>query len=635
MEFEDIVDMDWLNSNTTTDEESLLMSTCSPSLVPIKSEPIDSFPSTTPNSTDYCHDPSLYGFSDQSLMWQHDFTTTTTDLEMLDPTSPCSPASSSVPDKQELSSSLSSQEKAPQSQPTPSHTPPPSSAPMPELVMPSTEHIKQLIEIAKHHLALREQQQQQQQIQGVHPKQKLLQDNNNNSKGKQQGQKEQEISQQSGDLQRLYNETAPISFFVHPTAVSTVPETVAPESLLMKSTTTSNDVSITTSTAAASSSTKAKSSTKVKQENAKASSPLPSSSSSQQQLTTTNTEDQQEPTVSSNRRASSVSLAGGTADEAMTLEAYAVSDGIDIKKLTPKERRQLRNKISARNFRVRRKEYISTLEAQVDEHKKHAQQLKGKLDNVEDENKQLRLEVDSLRRQNQLLQQQVQKNNAGPSSPGSPRVSSPIPKPSLNKDISMLGSKASETYRHDTRILVSNAVMPVWDFDRIFTSQRQQRQYPWMMQQQHQQYKKNKKMMITSGNHQKKNAMKLVAPTMATPEQVLQLGGYILTLFVQLHSTSTSSASSATPSSFIIELDDNEDQVVEEQDVPLLPDDRDFTSSQSDAWEKQPTAAVPPPTFASPAYMEYLYDTLIMSALTTNTHTDKSFWWWDTPMFHP
>lgn len=39
----------------------------------------------------------------------------------------------------------------------------------------------------------------------------------------------------------------------------------------------------------------------------------------------------------------------------MSLEAYAETDGIDIKKLSSKERRQLRNKISARNFRVRRK----------------------------------------------------------------------------------------------------------------------------------------------------------------------------------------------------------------------------------------------------------------------------------------
>jgi hypothetical protein len=39
----------------------------------------------------------------------------------------------------------------------------------------------------------------------------------------------------------------------------------------------------------------------------------------------------------------------------ISLETYAESDGIDIQKLTSKEKRQLRNKISARNFRVRRK----------------------------------------------------------------------------------------------------------------------------------------------------------------------------------------------------------------------------------------------------------------------------------------
>ncbi|ORZ23977.1 hypothetical protein BCR42DRAFT_401961 [Absidia repens] len=95
-------------------------------------------------------------------------------------------------------------------------------------------------------------------------------------------------------------------------------------------------------------------------------------------------------------------------DDIGTLEAYAESDGIDIKKLTPKERRQLRNKISARNFRVRRKEYITTLEQQVNDHKKHADSLAEQLGRMEGENKQLRQEVDTLKRQNLLLQQQQQ-----------------------------------------------------------------------------------------------------------------------------------------------------------------------------------------------------------------------------------
>ncbi|KAI9488208.1 hypothetical protein BDB00DRAFT_61123 [Zychaea mexicana] len=625
MEFEDIVDMDWLNSNTTTDE-SLLTSSSSPSMAPIKSEPLHAF-SPSAALSDYCHD-SLYGFSDQPIMWRNDFPST--DLDMLEAT-PCSPASSSLPDKQE--SSQQRQEKnvaavAPAQPPI---------APMSELVMPSTEHIKQLIEIAKRHLALREQQQQeenpkqeQQQQQQQPQAQEKQQQQQQHVIKQEEPEKAQEISQQSGDLQRLYNETAPMSFFVHPTAVSTVPDTVAPESLMKSSSPTPASTSTSTSTTRTTTTTAAAAAAmpdSPRDERAFSPSPPPTSAPAQ---------------ASANRRASSVSLAGGLTDEAMTLEAYAVSDGIDIKKLTPKERRQLRNKISARNFRVRRKEYINTLEAQVDEHKKHAERLKTRLDDVEEENKQLRLEVDSLRRQNQLLQQQQQPKSsssssnsvvAGPSSPGSPRVSSPIPKPNLNKDISMLGSKASETYRHDTRILVSNAVMPVWDYDRIFTAQQQQQQQQQQQKQQQQQQQQ------------------ILAP----PEQVMHLAGYILSMFVQLHgsssaatTTTTTTTTSATDASHsllassssptIVELSENGEEQVQMSssssssnifDAPLLPDDRDFSSE--DAWEK---ATAVPPTAASPAYMEYLYDTLIMSALSSNAHTDKSFWWWDTPAFH-
>ncbi|CEP20174.1 hypothetical protein [Parasitella parasitica] len=111
----------------------------------------------------------------------------------------------------------------------------------------------------------------------------------------------------------------------------------------------------------------------------------------------------------------------------MSLEAYAETDGIDIKKLTSKERRQLRNKISARNFRVRRKE------GQVDDHKKANEQLLHRLNAVEEENKQLRMQLDSLKRQNHQL----------------------VGDSNLDKDLSILGSKASDTYRQDTSILVS------------------------------------------------------------------------------------------------------------------------------------------------------------------------------------
>ncbi|KAG1518741.1 hypothetical protein G6F49_003101 [Rhizopus delemar] len=66
------------------------------------------------------------------------------------------------------------------------------------------------------------------------------------------------------------------------------------------------------------------------------------------------------------------------------------------KSMTSKERRQMRNKISARNFRVRRKEYISQLEQKLDEHEKTIHSLK-------EENTKLRKANEELMQQ--LLQQ--------------------------------------------------------------------------------------------------------------------------------------------------------------------------------------------------------------------------------------
>ncbi|KAG0240256.1 hypothetical protein BGW41_007095 [Actinomortierella wolfii] len=71
----------------------------------------------------------------------------------------------------------------------------------------------------------------------------------------------------------------------------------------------------------------------------------------------------------------------------------------DLKKMTSKERRQLRNKISARNFRVRRKEYISTLEGQVQQHKTEARHLREAVTLVQEENLRLKKELEDVKRQ--------------------------------------------------------------------------------------------------------------------------------------------------------------------------------------------------------------------------------------------
>ncbi|KAF9206254.1 hypothetical protein BGZ49_002745 [Haplosporangium sp. Z 27] len=69
----------------------------------------------------------------------------------------------------------------------------------------------------------------------------------------------------------------------------------------------------------------------------------------------------------------------------------------ELKKMTSKERRQLRNKLSARNFRVRRKEYIVTLEKQVKEARKEAADLQRRLIQSELNCQFLRQELETTR----------------------------------------------------------------------------------------------------------------------------------------------------------------------------------------------------------------------------------------------
>ena len=257
MNFEDIVDMDWLNSNTTNDN------TLSPAS--IQDDQMASFP-----TANYSTDNALYAFSDPSLFWPNDLTASSNDLGFkFDLQQPQSGVIGPVPSDKQTTV------QQPESK-------------LPELVMPSTEHIKQLIEIAKQHLALREQQQKLQ-VQG----------------------EPTGFTPGALPIPALFATSA-----TNPSTTSlpsTMPNTVSPESL-MKGAVDDMDE---------------------------------------------DTQHGNNNNMGDNKKSSSISGASRAAsvipEETMTLEAYAESDGIDIKKLTPKERRQLRNKISARNFRVRRK----------------------------------------------------------------------------------------------------------------------------------------------------------------------------------------------------------------------------------------------------------------------------------------
>ncbi|KAI7899886.1 uncharacterized protein BX663DRAFT_519821 [Cokeromyces recurvatus] len=413
--------------------------------------------------------------------------------------------------------------------------------------IPTTEQIKQLIEIAKKQLALREQLQQlqQQSIQISH----------------------QPLFHALTNTQVEVQTAAPSTIFAPP------PPIPPPSS----STTTTTAANMTTNTNTTITTTPNSNSDSNLTTTTSVTSPS-FITSTDMTLTPIKLETISEETAinkekkinnnNNNRKESFASMS----EESISLEAYAEADGIDLKKLTPKERRQLRNKISARNFRVRRKEYISTLEGQVNEHKIQAEALKEKLTKVEDENKKLRKEMDYLKKQNQILQQQLQQQQSieqqqsknpvsSTSSSSSPRISSPLPKPNLNKDISILGTKATESYRQqDNCILVSNAVMPVWDYNAIL----------------------NKPLV---------------------PDYIQQIVAQFLLSMIQLTTKTTMSCETTCI------------QQENEYKLPLMPDERDFGSPK----EKK----------SSPD-MEDLYDVLIESSLiNSNSVSDKLFLWWD------
>ncbi|KAI9225638.1 MAG: hypothetical protein DHS80DRAFT_33507 [Piptocephalis tieghemiana] len=74
-------------------------------------------------------------------------------------------------------------------------------------------------------------------------------------------------------------------------------------------------------------------------------------------------------------------------------------------RLTPKERRQLRNKISARNFRSRRKRYVANIEKMVAEQRADIARLTSQLRVADDTTRSLREELRTLRKQCQDMMQ--------------------------------------------------------------------------------------------------------------------------------------------------------------------------------------------------------------------------------------
>lgn len=366
MTFEDIVDMDWLDSHS------------------IKGEPMDLFPNDYVDfnhylSTDLLSPKLEHASSPPPLL----MASSPPSSMMTTPATSCSAAAA-------LAAATT--------------TPPP------PLTFPTTEQIKQLIELAKHQLALRAAQTSANSNTNSNNSNKA--DAASSSSSLDESNKPQTPSTDSAvassdsssspSTSHLAAHLADTNLFANNT---NLPDTVSPESLMKPA-------------AEQQLQTMSSKSTLIKSELDGVNSPSSLDKNVSTPMDTTEESSSSSLGSSSTKTkktSSSLSPSGSTSngrrdsllgDDIGSLEAYAESDGIDIKKLTPKERRQLRNKISARNFRVRRKEYITTLEQQVSDHKKHAEGLAERLGMMENENKQLRQEVDTLKRQNLLLQQQ-------------------------------------------------------------------------------------------------------------------------------------------------------------------------------------------------------------------------------------
>ncbi|CAI2175602.1 14393_t:CDS:2 [Funneliformis geosporum] len=175
---------------------------------------------------------------------------------------------------------------------------------------------------------------------------------------------------------------------------------------------------------------------------------------------------------------------------------------VDLKKLSSKERRQIRNKISARNFRVRRKE--TTKEQQQEE----INILKQALVHLQEENKKLQQEVDKLRKQqdtksivtsppspphipspssaskdnnninlslskitsnNGKISRSIVNQNKG-TMPSMPQPSSPTSRylviPNVNKDASPSSSSANKKTWQDSRVRVQTTFIPEFSLDK-------------------------------------------------------------------------------------------------------------------------------------------------------------------------
>ncbi|KAI9246879.1 hypothetical protein BDA99DRAFT_609413 [Phascolomyces articulosus] len=134
-------------------------------------------------------------------------------------------------------------------------------------------------------------------------------------------------------------------------------------------------------------------------------------------------------------------------------------DAAQLKKMTSKQRRQLRNKISARNFRVRRKEYIEQLESQVERQDKEIETLKSANVKLEKVNQELFQELQYWRTMVPTPPGTTSSNTSDNNSTSSPPNITTFPP--LDLDQFSLFDFSGDTH-------VAHAAIPDFDFSHIF-----------------------------------------------------------------------------------------------------------------------------------------------------------------------
>ncbi|KAL7415050.1 hypothetical protein BDY24DRAFT_281547 [Mrakia frigida] len=120
----------------------------------------------------------------------------------------------------------------------------------------------------------------------------------------------------------------------------------------------------------------------------------------------------------------------------------------EYKKLSSKEKRQLRNKISARNFRVRRKNQISTLESRLNDRERIIGAVRDELGSAKMENAELRREIQALKNAvfGATQTPTFNSNTISPAQLEAPFAiastsSAPLPKVNRSKDVSTSSNK--------------------------------------------------------------------------------------------------------------------------------------------------------------------------------------------------